>query len=31
VNNIPPEEIAKLENLRVIPWEENQRKKHKLL
>ena len=31
VNNIPPEEIAKLENLRVIPWEENQRKKHNLL
>lgn len=31
VNNIPPEEIAKLENLRIIPWEENQRKKHKLL
>lgn len=31
VNNIPPEEIAKLQNLRVIPWEENQRKKHKLL
>jgi hypothetical protein len=31
VNNILPEEIARLENLRVIPWEENQRKKHKLL
>jgi hypothetical protein len=31
VNNISPEEIAKLENLRVIPWEENQRKKNKLL
>lgn len=31
VNNIPPEEVAKVENLRVIPWEENQRKKHKLL
>jgi hypothetical protein len=31
MNNIPPEEIAKLENLKVIPWEENQRKKHKLL
>lgn len=31
INNIPPEEVAKVENLRVIPWEENQRKKHKLL
>lgn len=31
VNNISPEEVAKVENLRVIPWEENQRKKHKLL
>lgn len=31
VNNIPPEEVAKVENLRVIPWEENLRKKHKLL
>ena len=31
INNIPPEEVAKVENLRVIPWEENQRKKHKVL
>lgn len=31
INNIPPEEVAKVKNLRVIPWEENQRKKHKLL
>jgi len=31
VNNISPEEISKLENLRIIPWQENQRKKHKLL
>jgi len=31
MNNISPQEIAKLENLRVIPWEENQRKKHNLL
>ncbi len=31
MNNIPPKEIAKLENLRIISWEENQRKKHKLL
>ena len=31
INNILPEEIAKVENLRIIPWEENQRKKHKLL
>lgn len=31
LNNISPEEVAKIENLRVIPWEENQRKKHKLL
>lgn len=31
INNIPPEEISKVENLRIIPWEENQRKKHKIL
>lgn len=31
MNNISPEEISKLENLRIIPWQENQRKKHKLL
>lgn len=31
INNISPEELAKVENLRVIPWEENQRKKHNLL
>lgn len=31
VNNVSPEEIAKLENLRVIPWKENLIKKHKLL
>jgi hypothetical protein len=31
VNNIPPEEIAKVENLRVIPWKENLIKKNKIL
>ena len=29
LSHVPTEEIAKLENLRVIPWEENQRKKNK--
>jgi hypothetical protein len=31
VNKIAPEEIAKLENLRIIPWKENLIKKHNLL
>lgn len=30
-NNIPPEEIARLENLRMIPWKENVQKGKKLL
>lgn len=31
INNIDPEEIAKVENLRVIPWEENLKKSKKVL
>jgi hypothetical protein len=31
MNNIPLEEIAKLENLRIIPWKENLAKKYNLL
>lgn len=31
INNIPPEDIAKLENLRIIPWEENLEKSNKII
>jgi len=31
INNISPEELAKVENLRIIPWKENLIKKHKVL
>ena len=31
INKISPEELAKVENLRIIPWKENLIKKHKLL
>lgn len=30
VNNIPPEELAKLENLQLLSWEENRRKGYKI-
>jgi endogenous inhibitor of DNA gyrase (YacG/DUF329 family) len=29
-NNIPPEEIAKMENLRMVPWRENLKKSNRL-
>lgn len=31
INKISPEELAKVENLRIIPWKENLIKKHKII